>query len=232
MKREASIRIDLDLRDALHRRFYPDAVIFEEDRYLRMASLPAVDLDPREDLDAAYLAIRKQRPLPLGRYLLLRPGAERPSWTYQAVVHDLELHPSCRPGDIRRALVAILENAASRGFFCIGLVLPGLGKTEGLALSDIVEAIDAAILELAGRIEESLRLVILLEEFGQLEIASNLLRAALLRRAQRSFRNISEEFAIVDFFLGRRNFQARFVPGSSSGYVLSRAYRGETSSPA
>lgn len=227
MKTLASIRIDLDLGDALHRRFHPDAVILEEDRYLRMASIPAVDLDPGNDLDAAYVAIRKQRPLPLGRYLLLRPGSDRPSWTYQAVVHDLEFRPSCRPGDVRRALIAIVENALSRGFLTLGMALPGIGEPGSLALSDVLEALDSAAVDLAGSIEKSVRLVVLFDEFYQLEAASNLLRATMLRRAQRSFRNLGEDVAIVDFSLDGQSYQAHFVPGSSSGYVLSRVRKRE-----
>jgi len=47
-------------------------MIVQEDRNLVMAGAGMLDLDSGDGLDAAYLAIADHRPLPLGRYLLLR----------------------------------------------------------------------------------------------------------------------------------------------------------------
>jgi hypothetical protein len=97
-------RFDLDLRSALGRRTRPNAVVVQEDRNLVMGPQATLDLDAEDDLDAAYLAVRDHRPLALGGYLVRRGRGHNQPWTYQAVVHDFELAPSCRPGDVRRSL--------------------------------------------------------------------------------------------------------------------------------
>ena len=85
-------------------------MIVQEDRNLVMAGAGILDLDRGHGLDAAYLAIAEHRPLPLGRYLLLRSRGDEAYWTYQAVVHDLECKPTCRAGNVRRSLTAILKD--------------------------------------------------------------------------------------------------------------------------
>ena len=106
MDRKCSLRFDLDVNEALGRRLHPDAMIVQEDRNLVMAGAGILDLDRGDSLDSAYLAIAEHRPLPLGRYLLLRSRGDEAYWTYQAVVHDLESKPSCRAGNVRRSLTA------------------------------------------------------------------------------------------------------------------------------
>lgn len=222
MSSSCLLRLDLDLKDSIWRRLRPDGLVLQEDRYLRLGSLPAVDLDPRDGLDAAYLAIRKKRPLPLGRYLVLRPGLDRPGWVYQAVVHDLGIRPTCRGGDVRRALVAVVLNAKNRGINFLACEALGLLGEDGLTLTELIEAIDTAVLELCSELEGLVRVVFLLENVDDLEEVSNGLRSRILLRANRSLRNISGDTALVEFKHDSARLRFRFVPGSLSGYQVSR----------
>jgi hypothetical protein len=217
-----SFRFDLDLKDSLNRRLHPDAVVVQEDRNLVMGRQGVLDLDAEDDLDAAYLAIREHRPLPLGRFLVLR-GRERDSyWTYQAVVHDLELNPTCRPGDVRRSLSAIFADATRRGLHALAAEPLGSWESHGLTRREVVEAFDVAILESSRLLDLTLRLTLLLDDLEQLEEVSHVLRSRVLSRASRSFRTVSGDAAVVEVRHRDERYHYRFVPGTLSGYFVTR----------
>jgi len=220
-----TLRLDLDLEDALGRRLEPDAVIVQEDRNLVVSAPPLLDLDRENELDAAYLAIVRHRPLPLGRYLLMRPREGRPYWTYQAVVHDLEVRPSCRPGDVRRSLLAIAADASWRGFSVLAMEPLGVWRSHGLSWEEHVEAVDTAMLELALQLERPLRLVLLLPGLEEIEEVSLMLRSLVLRKATRSLRTADGDAAVVEVRREDVSLHYRFVPGSLSGYLVSRVDR-------
>lgn len=226
MDRSIWLRLDLDLRESLDRRLQPDALIVQEDRNLVMAPPGVLDLDRDDDLVSAYLAIARHRPLPLGRYLLLRSGGGITRWTYQAVVHDFTSRPSSRPGDVRRSLIAVLADAPRRGIQHIATEPLGLWGSRGLTLEDMLGAIDLAILEASLSIDSPLHLTLMLDELEQLEEASHLLRARLLRRASRSFRTVAGDAAVVEVRRGGARLHFRFVPGSMSGYLVTRVAQG------
>ena len=219
-----SIRVDLDLRDSLSRRLFPQAVVLQEDRNLILGPQHAIDLDDESELGAAYLAVREHRPLPLGRYILLRRRGGPPHWVYQAVVHDLDARPTCRPGDIRRSLTAILDDAMRRGCASGATELLGCcGQARGLGIGDVATAFDRVILETSTLVRTPLRLVILLESLSELEEMSHLLRSRLLHRASRSFRTVTGDAAVVEIRHENHRYHCRFVPGSLSGYLMTRA---------
>lgn len=222
MNHERSLRFDLDLHEALGRRLKPDALIVQEDRNLVMAGAGMIDLDAAVGLDAAYLAIAQHRPLPLGRYLLLRNRGDEAYWTYQAVVHDLEAQPTCRAGYVRRSLTAILADATKRGMSALAVEPLGIFRTDGLTVEEMVEAFDASILEIARGLTAPVRLVLLLEQMEDLEEVSHLLRERLLRKSSRSFRTVDGEAALVEIRQRGARLHCRFVPGSLSGYVVTR----------
>jgi hypothetical protein len=217
-----SFRFDLDLRDSLNRRLHPDALVVQEDRNLVMGRQGVLDLDAEDDLDAAYIAIRDHRPLPLGRFLVLRRREAESYWTYQAVVHDFELSPTCRPGDVRRSLTAIFKDAAKRGLCALACEPLGAWEKRGLGLDEVVEAFDAAILESSKGTEVRFRLTLLLEDLTELEEVSHLLRSRVLSRASRSFRTVSGDAAVVEVRNRDERFHFRFVPGTLSGYLVTR----------
>jgi hypothetical protein len=154
---------------------------------------------------------------------VLRRREPETYWTYQAVVHDLEVRPSCRPGDVRRSLTGIFEDAAKRGFRTLAAEPLGAGGRSGLALEEVVGAFDAAILESSESSEASFRLTLLLDDLEQLEQVSHLLRSRVLSRASRSFRTVSGDAAVVEVRNAGSRFHFRFVPGSLSGYLVTRA---------
>lgn len=217
-----SFRFDLDLRDSLDRRLRPDALVVQEDRNLVMGGQAILDLDTEDDLDSAYLAVRDHRPLPLGHFLLLRARADTPYCTYQAVVHDFELAPTCRPGDVRRSLTGILGDAACRGLRTVAAEPLGEWRGRGLGLDEVVEAFDSAILESSQVLEVPFRLILLLGSMDQLEEVSHLLRSRVLARASRSFRTVSGDAAVVEVRNDQHRFHFRFVPGTLSGYLVTR----------
>jgi hypothetical protein len=219
---EWSFRFDLDLRDSLARRLHPDALVVQEDRNLVMARQGVLDLDSEDDLDAAYMAIREHRPLPLGRFLVLRKREPGTHWTYQAVVHDFELNPTCRPGDVRRSLSAILRDAAKRGLYTLASEPLGAWQDSGLGLDEVVDAFDAALIESSRTLERHFRLTLLLETMDELEEVSHLLRSRVLRRASRSFRTVSGDAAVVEVRSQGERYHFRFVPGTLSGYLVTR----------
>ncbi len=217
--RECSLRLDLDVGEALGRRFLPDARVVQEDRNLVMAGEGILDLDREDSLDAAYLAIAEHRPLPLGRYLLKR-GRNSVHWTYQAVVHDLECRPSCRAGNVRRSLTAILGDAVKRGLSSVCAEPLGIWKNRGLTVEEMVEAFEATVLEFSVDLVGPLRLTLLLDDLDSLEEVSHLFRSRLLRKASRSFRTVENDSALVEVRQGGRRLHCRFVPGSLSGYSV------------
>jgi len=215
-----SLRLDLDLREALDRRLRPDALILQEDRNLVMGGAGILDLDAEVGLDAAYIEIAKHRPLPLGRYLLLRSRTGENYWTYQAVVHDLEARPSSRPGNVRRSLTAILKDAVKRGLQTIGAEPLGMWRGQGLTVVEMVEAFEAAVLDVCGDLESPLKLTLMLDRLDELEEVSHLLRSRVLRKASRSFRTVDGDAALVEIRRQGRKLHCRFVPGSLSGYMI------------
>ncbi len=217
-----ALRLDLDLRECLDQRLLPEALIVQQDRNLVMGDQAVLDPAAEEDLEAAYRAIAAHRPLALGRYLLRRPRGPVPRWQYEAVVHDLETTPSCRPGDVRRSLTAILEDAARRRIRSLASGPIGVFEHLGLTFEDMVEAFDTAILETCVSLEEPIRLTLLLDDLGELEEISHQLRARVLRRASRSFRTVDGDAAVVEVRQGKVRLHFRFVPGSLSGYLVSR----------
>lgn len=222
MTHQTTLRLDLDLVDSLGRRLHPEAVVVQEDRNLVLAAPTMLNLDKAYDLDAAYRAVSAHRPLQQGRYLLLRPSPERPHWTYQAVVHDLELNPTCRPGDVRRSLSAVLCDVVRRGLKTVSVEPLGMLADRGLSTDEMVEAFDASILELSTCLKEPLRLTLLLGDLGVLEEVSHRLRSLILRKASRSFRTVNGDAAVVEVRRAETRLHIRFVPGSLSGYMVTR----------
>lgn len=222
MAQEWSFRLDLDLRDSLDRRLRPDALVVQEDRNLVMGEQVVLDLDTEDSLDAAYLAIREHRPLTLGRYLVLRSRKDKGYWTYQAVIHDFELDPTCRAGDVRRSLTAIFKDAETRGFCALAAEPLGIFGGRGLEVDEVVEAFDEAILESSTTLDVPFRLVLLLNDLEQLEEVSHLLRSRVLSRATRSFRTVEGDAAVVEVRNHDQRFHIRYVPGTLSGYLLTR----------
>jgi hypothetical protein len=225
---EPSLRLELDLNDAMGRRLLPEALIVQEDRNLVMTGAGILDLDAAVGIDAAYLAIAQHRPLPLGRYLLLRNRADEEHWTYQAVVHDLEGIPSCRAGNVRRSLTAILNDANKRGMSSLAVEPLGMWRSRGLTMEEMVEAFEATILAVSENLANTTRLTLLLEDMEVLEEVSNLLRSRILAKASRSFRTVDGDAALVEVRRRRAKLHCRFVPGSLSGYSVTRVDRGPT----
>jgi hypothetical protein len=217
-----SFRFDLDLRDSLDRRLHPDALVVQEDRNLVMGRQGVLDLDAEDDLDAAYIAIREHRPLPLGRFLVLRRRETESYWTYQAVVHDFELNPTSRPGNVRRSLSAIFKDAAKRRLCSLAAEPLGFFEDRGLSVEEVVHAFDSAILESSGLLGVPFRLTLLLDDLAELEEVSHLLRSRVLSRASRSFRTVSGDAAVVEVRNQGEKYHFRFVPGTLSGYLVTR----------
>lgn len=226
MVSECNLRFELDLSEALGRRLQPQAKIVQEDRNLVMGGQSVLDLDSHDDLDAAYLAIAEQRPLPLGRYLLRKNRGADADWTYQAVVHDLESKPSCRAGNVRRSLTAILKDAVKRGMMSVTVEPLGVWRNRGLTLEELVEAFEATILEVSVELGTSLQVTLLLETMDLLEEVSHLARSRLLRKASRSFRTVDGDSALVEIRQRGVRMHCRFVPGSLSGYAVTCVDRG------
>jgi hypothetical protein len=204
---ERVLRLDLDLRAGLRRRFTPDALVVQEDRYLVLSAPAVLDL---------------HRPLRQGRYLVLRPREGAPFWTYQAVVHDVELRPTCRPGDVRRCLRAISRDAVQRDLDTIATEQLGCWDDAGLKVDEMIDALDEAVLEMALELTRPLRLILLLEDVNEVEEVSMGLRSRVLRRATRRFRTVGGDAAVVEVQQEPMRLHYRFVPGSLSGYQVTR----------
>lgn len=217
-----TLRFELDLRESLGQRLRPEALVIQQDRNLVMGEQAVLDLDLEDDLDAAYRSIAAHRPLALGRYLLRRPAQAIPPWRYEAVVHDLDTTPSSRPGDVRRSLCAILEDAARRGLRTLASEPIGVHQHHGLTFEEMAEAFDVVVVETSVSLVSSVRLTLLLEDLEEVEEISTQLRARVLRRASRSFRTVDGEAAVVEVHQGGVRLHVRFVPGSLSGYMVSR----------
>ena len=200
-------------------------MIVQEDRNLVMAGAGILDLDRGHGLDAAYLAIAEHRPLPLGRYLLLRSRGDEAYWTYQAVVHDLECKPTCRAGNVRRSLTAILKDSVKRGMKSVSVEPLGLWRSRGLTEIEMVEAFEAAIFELSVELATPFRVTLLLDRIDVVEEVSHLLRSRLLSKGSRSFRTVDGEAALVEVRQRGMRLHCRFVPGTLSGYVVTRVDR-------
>ncbi len=215
----ATFRFDLDLREALGTRLLPEALILQEDRNLVMSPSRVLDLEEvveaGEVLDAAG-----GLPLPLGRFRVWRSRDEGPRWIYQAVVHDLSLSPSCRPGDVRRSLVGILADVTRRGLGVVATEPLGMFRSSGLTVQEMADVFDEAVFEVITRLDRPLRVVLLLDRLEQLDEVSRFLRSGLLRRASRSFHTVSDEAALVEVRHGGQRLHVRFVPGSLSGYMV------------
>ncbi|MCG6950017.1 MAG: hypothetical protein LJE93_13990 [Acidobacteria bacterium] len=220
MDNPCSLRFDLDMDEAFGRRLQPDAKIVQEDRNLVMAGNGLLDLDTNDDLDSAYAAIAEHRPLPLGRYLLLRSRDNDSLWIYQAVVHDLEEKPTCRAGNVRRSLTSILKDSVKRGMTSVAVEPLGVWRGRGLTLEEMVDAFEAAVFELAVELEYPFRVTLLLEDMAKLEEVSHLLRSRLLSKGSRSFRTVDGESALVEVRKRNSRLHCRFVPGSLSGYSV------------
>jgi hypothetical protein len=220
--REATIRFDLGLRESLGTGLRAQALVVQEDRHLRISGFDADQLDGSDELNAACSAVAAQCPLPLGRYLLCRESDSVPELTYRAVVHDLEASPTCRPGNVRRSLVAIVEDAVKRGVTNIVCDPLGSWQDNGLSLEELVGAFDEAIVELSVVLQLPFRLTLLLGELGQVEEVSHMLRSRVLRRASRSFRTVAGDAAVVEVRQRGARLHFRFVPGSLSGYMVTR----------
>ncbi len=198
----------------------------QEDRNLVMGPQAILDLDAADDLDAAYLAVRDHRPLPLGGFLVRRGHEPGQPLTYQAVVHDFELNPSCRPGDVRRSLCSVVRDAQGRGLRFVAAEALGRWHGRGLSLEEMIEAFHDTILELSTQLEGPLRLMLILDDLDQVEQVSHMLRARLLRRASRSFRTVDGDAAVVEVRDGVAKYHFRFVPGTPSGYIVTRVRSG------
>ena len=222
MGHRKTVRFDLDVVDSLERRLRPDGIIRQEDRDLVMGGQPELDLDAETDLGAAYHAIASHRPLPLGRYLLRPPGSRCARWQYQAVVHDLSVRPTSRPGDVQRSLVAILEDAVRRGMRSLAAEPLGVWMRAGLRLDSMVDAFGEAILQVSHQLDAPIRLTLLLGELEELEEVSHLFRSSLLRKATRSFRTVTGDAAVVEVCQDDARFHCRFVPGTLSGFLVTR----------
>ena len=85
-----------------------------------------------------------------------------------------------------------------------------------------MDAFDVAVVETCMGLEVPLHLTLLLEDFEEVEEISAQLRARVLRRASRSFRTVDGEAAVVEVRQGGVRLHVRFVPGSLSGYLVSR----------
>ena len=195
-------------------------MVVQEDRNLVMAGASSLDLDRDDGLEAAYLAIADHRPVPLGSYLLRRGRGENSCWTYQAVVHDFEGRPTCRAGNVRRSLTAILRDGVKRGMTSLTVEPLGVWHTRGLTHEEMVEAFEAAILELSVDIASPLRVTLLLDDMEDLEEVSHLFRSHLLRKAMRRFRTVDGGAALIEVQQRGLRLHFRYVPGSLSGYSI------------
>jgi len=218
-----SLRFDLDLRGSLERRLGIEALVVQQDRNLIMGPQAPLDLDADLESEPVYRAATRHRPLAQGRFLVLPPTAGRTSWLYQAVIHDLESSPSCRPGDVRRCLTAVLEDAARRGLSSLATEPLGMFGRRGLSQEEMVDAFDAVVMEVSPTLTAPVRLALLLDDMAEVERISLLLRSKLLRQATRSFRTVNGDAAVVEVRRDGARLHFRFVPGSLSGYVVSRA---------
>ena len=98
----------------------------------------------------------------------------------------------------------------------------GAWQDNGLGLAEMVEAFDTAVVESSRVINHQVRLTLLLEDMEELEEVSHLLRSRVLSRASRSFRTVSGDAAVVEVRSSGERYHFRFVPGTLSGYLVTR----------
>jgi hypothetical protein len=225
VNRDCSLRFDLDVRDSLHARRRPDALIVQDDRNLVMAPPGTLDPETVVDLEGAARTAAAHRPLSVGTFLVSENTDTPVRWTYRAIVHDFDSSPTCRPGDVRRSVTAILADADRKCLDAVAMEPVGIWNHRGLTPESMVEALDRAVLEAAVRLTRSMRVVLLLDHVDELEAVSNLLRSRVISRATRSFRTVAGDAAVVEIrSLGHR-LHVRFVPGTMSGYMITRIAR-------
>ncbi len=222
MSRESTLRFDLDLRESLEHRLRPDALVLQEDRNLVMSPAGVLDPDVEMDVGETLRTAAAQRRVPLGRFVVSRRTDGVAELTYGAVVHDFDSRPTCRPGDVRRSLTAILADADRRGLSTVAAEPIGVWNRHGLTMDGMVEAVDRSLLEASVSIRGNLRVVLMLDRIDQLEEVSHLLRSKLLRRASRSFRTVNGDAAVVEVRWEKYRLHVRFVPGTMSGYMVTR----------
>jgi len=222
VNRESTLRFDLDLRESLRQRLRPDALVLQEDRNLVMGPPGLLDPHVEADVDEALRAAAAQRPVPLGRFVVSRPANGPAPLAYGAVVHDFDSRPTCRPGDVRRSLTAIFADADRRGLSNLAIEPIGVWNRHGLTMDGMVEAVDRSLLEASVILRGNLRIVLILDRIDQLEEVSHLLRSKVLRRASRSFRTVDGDAAVVEVRWEKYRLHVRFVPGTMSGYMVTR----------
>ncbi len=188
-----TLRCDFELRESLGSQLFPDAVIVQEDCNLIMGCQQPLDLDGAHDLQAAYLGALAHQPLPVGHYRLLGPSRENEWKTYQAVVHDLDARPSCRPDQVSRLFLAIMADALGRNLEYLASEPLGAWRNSGLTLPAMAGAFADAVVELATEIRKPLRLALLLPGPGQLEAVSRLVRCCVLERASGRFAPVASD---------------------------------------
>jgi hypothetical protein len=89
-------------------------------------------------------------------------------------------------------------------------------------VAEVVHAFDSAILESSNLLRVPFRLTLLLDDLAELEEVSHLLRSRVLSRASRSFRTVSGDAAVVEVRNQGEKYHFRFVPGTLSGYLVTR----------
>jgi hypothetical protein len=124
---------------------------------------------------------------------------------------------------VRRALVGVLGDAARRRLTSVAVEPLGVFAGRGLSAEEMVDAFDAVVMELCPTLISPMRITLMLEDLAELERISLLLRSRLLRQATRSFRTVGGDAAVVEVRRDGARLHFRFVPGSLSGYVVSRA---------
>lgn len=195
----------------------------QDDRNLVMGPQRFLDPSSDDELVAAFRAATEFRPLPLGSHLLRPAPSSGSPWTYHAVVHDLDQQPSSRPGDVRRSLCSVIRDSQQRSFGFLAAEPLGRWQGRGLSLDEMIEAFHDAISEVTPQLAAPARLTLLLEDMDEVELVSHRLRSRLLRRASRSFRTVDGDTAVVEVRNGGTRFHYRFVPGTLSGYMVTRA---------
>jgi hypothetical protein len=113
-------------------------------------------------------------------------------------------------------------DAVRRDLHSIAVEPLGRIDGQGLSFDEMVEALTSTVLEIAVALPQDLRVTLMLADLDQLEEVSNLLRSRILRMARRSFRTVNGDAAVVEVRQGGTRLHFRFVPGSLSGYMVTR----------
>jgi hypothetical protein len=123
---------------------------------------------------------------------------------------------------VRRSLTAIFLDASKRGLRVLAAEPLGAWQENGLGFNEVVDAFDAAVIESSKTVDGQFRLTLLLDDMEELEEVSHLLRSRVLSRASRSFRTVSGDAAVVEVRSRGERYHFRFVPGTLSGYLVTR----------